>query len=519
VQTRSNGPEINTINHQGTTRTNSNNKPNKSPLQNKVRKLEEILLQQDGELSEREKVIIELEEKVTEMDETIFKQVGQISKKVDEKFQMNEELTERGEAIIKMETMLMEKESKLEEEKNLNLKMKEKIVLLSENLEKARDEKIREKNENKRLRSNGEKVEDARGNDEGLQTLKDEMKALKSFVCEDILDLIEMMQQNLVKNQTGVDRKKEVDDRRKEVGVRSGTTKEENDKSSTRKDTDSRTEKPIEKEKQQIVTKKRRHVRGELNTVDIFQKNRFDALRFAVNQAESEEVSSSESEDEGNEGVENGRIRVVPGPYSSYCEAVVSGSGSSSDESFSHREGKGKHHGERNTLVISTSITRDINQRMFNSAYSSGRCRFQKFHGGKSHNIKDYIPTHLKHERPDSVLIQCGGNDLQDAYTPKLLEKLVDHIIDAGLICKNDNNVDTVFIGGVTLRRQVYTWERCRDLNRLLEDRCKLYGFVFVDNSNISLHHLHQDGVHLNLEGTEVMANNFLISFDTHFKN
>ena len=153
-----------------------------------------------------------------------------------------------------------------------------------------------------------------------------------------------------------------------------------------------------------------------------------------------------------------------------------------------------------------TSIIKDSTQRT-------------RVEGGRVHYIKDYIPTHLKHDKPDSVLLQCGGNDLQDAYTPELMEKLADDIVDAGLICRNDKNVDSVYIGGITLRRKMYTWERCREVNRMLKERCDRYGFVFVDNSNISLNHLHQDGVHLNLEGTGIMANNFLQCLDADCHN
>ena len=171
------------------------------------------------------------------------------------------------------------------------------------------------------------------------------------------------------------------------------------------------------------------------------------------------------------------------------------------------------------TLIISTSITKGINPARFNRAYDSDRCRFQRFPGGKAKKIKDYIPSHLYHEKPDTIYIQCGGNDLQDAYDPSLVSKLAADIIEAGVVCKNNKYVKTVFIGGVTIRRQTYTRDRCRELNNLLREACKTHNFVFVDNSNIIEDHLDSDGVHLNEKGDIMLANNILGYFNKKFGN
>ena len=91
-----------------------------------------------------------------------------------------------------------------------------------------------------------------------------------------------------------------------------------------------------------------------------------------------------------------------------------------------------------------------------------------------------------------------------------MLNKLADTIIETGHICKG-RGTETVFIGGVPVRKYEYTWERCRDLNKKLRDLCRRNNFIFIDNSDIThSDHLKYDGVHLNDDGDKVLANNYL---------
>ena len=66
-----------------------------------------------------------------------------------------------------------------------------------------------------------------------------------------------------------------------------------------------------------------------------------------------------------------------------------------------------------------------------------------------------------------------------------------------------------MFIGGVITRKVFYMQKRCEELNKVLENLCKINNFIFIDNSNIHTGHLY-DGVHLNDEGTSILANNYL---------
>ena len=47
-----------------------------------------------------------------------------------------------------------------------------------------------------------------------------------------------------------------------------------------------------------------------------------------------------------------------------------------------------------------------------------------------------------------------------------------------------------------------------------LKERCVVYGFVFISNSNIKKEHLWKDGTHLVEEGKVILANNFIKSLN-----
>ena len=163
----------------------------------------------------------------------------------------------------------------------------------------------------------------------------------------------------------------------------------------------------------------------------------------------------------------------------------------------------------RKTLVLSTSITRDIKEQRFNECFSDGSAEFVRMRGWKVKAIKEDIRKNLQHGYFDSAVVHIGGNDLQDLYYPESFQKLAEEIIESGTICR-EKGAATVFIAGVTVRKWAYTWDRCRLLNGKLRALCRENNFIFIDNTNINyVDHL-EDDVHLNDEGSKMLANNYL---------
>ena len=212
-------------------------------------------------------------------------------------------------------------------------------------------------------------------------------------------------------------------------------------------------------------------------------------------ETDSEDPSevSADSEEESDEEVgetENADITLRPGSRQ-YSEVV---------------KNKKK---KRKTLILSTSITRDIDEERFNECYSDGDAEFVRLRGWKVNKIKDEVKKNVQHGCFDSAIVHIGGNDLQDLYYPESFPKLANDVKEIGLMCR-ERGADTVFIAGVTVRKWEYTWERCRLLNGRLKELCRVNNFVYIDNSNINyVDHL-SDSVHLNSEGSKLLANNYL---------
>ena len=78
-------------------------------------------------------------------------------------------------------------------------------------------------------------------------------------------------------------------------------------------------------------------------------------------------------------------------------------------------------------------------------------------------------------------------------------------------LTRKQYGVQNVIISSVLPRNKWFLQERARDLNKFLSELCKVHGFIFIDNFNILVdQHLYSDGVHLNDEGSIVLANNYL---------
>ena len=170
------------------------------------------------------------------------------------------------------------------------------------------------------------------------------------------------------------------------------------------------------------------------------------------------------------------------------------------------------------TMIISTSMTRDIDTKTFNGNYANGTATFHRFRGGHARHIKNQIATHLSEERPDNVVILIGGNDLQTSRTnPTPVLQIANHILESALICK-EYDVRNICVTSVLPREQAYMQLRRKDLNTLLRGLCLLHNFIFIDTDNnidrdkriILSKHICGDGVHLNDCGTDLLSQIFL---------
>ena len=76
-------------------------------------------------------------------------------------------------------------------------------------------------------------------------------------------------------------------------------------------------------------------------------------------------------------------------------------------------------------------------------------------------------------------------------------------------------NANKVIICGLVPRGDQWH-DKAIEVNRFLAQLCVSQGFHYIDNTNIQAeYHLNRSRIHLNREGTRILANNFLYALLT----
>ena len=138
---------------------------------------------------------------------------------------------------------------------------------------------------------------------------------------------------------------------------------------------------------------------------------------------------------------------------------------------------------------------------------SDSEVNLHRYNGKKARHFKTYVTAHIPEEKPDVVIIQCGGNDLP---TNSSVMEIAEQIIETGIVCR-ELGVSTIMISSVLPRSDFYLQLKRQELNKLLESLCEINGFVFIPNKGMALsEHIDFDGVHLNDAGSTLLQNTFV---------
>ena len=95
------------------------------------------------------------------------------------------------------------------------------------------------------------------------------------------------------------------------------------------------------------------------------------------------------------------------------------------------------------------------------------------------------------------------------------INKIANDVIAIGLRAQK-SGVRDIFVGSVPVRRRQFRNELLNKLNTAIQSLCHQHKFIYIDNNEISVNHLF-DGVHLNTEGTKILANNYLDAIRMHY--
>ena len=184
--------------------------------------------------------------------------------------------------------------------------------------------------------------------------------------------------------------------------------------------------------------------------------------------------------------------KVVPG-YKSYNKAHV-----------------------KNTLILSDSMTSKIRAKHLNSNIdcSQENVIMKKYPGATTTEIAAYAEYQIGTIRPSRLVLIGGTNDIgydSKAGVPNEYS-IVENLIKTGVFAR-EQGAEEVYISSIICRRG-RQYDNCiKRVNSLLYARCLENSFIFIDQSNIKMSHLHDDGLHLNYQGIRYMKLNILKCF------
>ena len=118
------------------------------------------------------------------------------------------------------------------------------------------------------------------------------------------------------------------------------------------------------------------------------------------------------------------------------------------------------------------------------------------------------FPT-LHEETPDVVILHAGINDFLSRQRNKIPDKdIAKEFINIGQTCMKAG-VKTVFVSSIVYCDRV-EWNRIEKINEEIKILCAENNFVYIDNESVKSIHLWRDDIHLNEDGKDIIANNFI---------
>lgn len=156
-------------------------------------------------------------------------------------------------------------------------------------------------------------------------------------------------------------------------------------------------------------------------------------------------------------------------------------------------------------FVVGDSHIKRMKRLDFNKKLNSGKAFFKTFSGANTKQLSHYIIPTLVDDKPDSIIIHVGTNDILNNANDS---ELANNIIKIAIICKQ-HGVNDVFISSVLVKKSPRLNAVVRRVNDLLRDLCKTNGFHFINNDAITTDYLWKDGIHLQDIGTDTLSSNF----------
>ena len=159
--------------------------------------------------------------------------------------------------------------------------------------------------------------------------------------------------------------------------------------------------------------------------------------------------------------------------------------------------------------IIGDSHIGRLNKKHFNEKMN-GMVYFNVFWGANIKRLHEFIQPTLHEDKPDTVLIHIGSNDIIPSKQHDLnVKDIVQRIIDIGLYCR-ECGVKYVIISSILVKRSFHLTTIIRQINDLSSEYCVSNNFHYLSNDNISIQNLWEDSIHLNNVRNNVFAEKFI---------
>lgn len=169
--------------------------------------------------------------------------------------------------------------------------------------------------------------------------------------------------------------------------------------------------------------------------------------------------------------------------------------------------------GKKEVFIIGTSMVKNIKMKRFNQHLNRCSSRLRAFPGASALQLQHYALPTLVDDKPDSVIIHGGCNDVSKDH--KDPTSIANEIIGIATLCKN-NNVRNVCISSLIARSDEVLNKKVQAINANLKEACKQLNIHFLSNWNINKdNHLWDDGLHLNNSGIFTLSCNFTGFFNS----
>eukprot|EP00794_Sanderia_malayensis_P002501 gene2501-2891_t len=198
--------------------------------------------------------------------------------------------------------------------------------------------------------------------------------------------------------------------------------------------------------------------------------------------------------------------RVVPGELS-YAEAGAKPRKTLLNDTISQSRQPLDDRRKPTITVIGDSIVRGIRKQEINRNVRRCNSYVKSFPGATTQDMESYMIPTLKRS-PDVLILHFGTNDLRKDDPEKIAEKITSVATQA------KNSVPKVAVSSLLTRGDSYLLEEKRvRVNILLKKSLAENGIDFIEHKEFETdwwYLLHDDGIHLNNDGTNVLGNDLV---------